>query len=430
MRIRLLAVVLVAAAAGGLGVWLTRPDLIEEPVGRVQAVWADWRQTGEAWREHGLDRLAALRRQGAEMIARARQAVGMAPAAEQPVQPPARPVARLVVWASAEGELLRAEVPGAAHEDFVAALRQAQATDRDRLLRLAGQRFHQEAEPLVMAAVERVPAYVDEVVGGSTQLSSIANGFSALEGGAEPNLVQEQALRLLGDRFADLFRQRVLRPETAVPALRGVAGKVIADVRVDLVRSCDRYDQAFQSFLNANVHQVEGLSQDGRWIATEWSGGKRTFRSLCQTLRVTESAASWFDDAVLRTVGEPSMAAHELIRELARPAAAVVNGMIQSYDGVVMTLSSYGVPPSLAKLPAFLWSYGASSPTMLTHILGLGVPAETRTRVAPALAEATRAGITDVVGALDAALAAFVDGELAGMVSGVTARVDGARSRQ
>lgn len=432
---RALTIAAVVAVVGGFGTWAINPALVEDVLGKGHAVVEGWRDDAGRVRQAGSDWWGGVLRKGADVIDSVRQIVGLEPSAPETAAPnapaaPPVPSVRYVVWATADGQLLRAAVPGQTHDDFVSVLRQTQAEDLNRLARLAGKRFRQEAEPLVADVVGRVPAFMTEVLGGSAQYAAMSESFAGIEPGQEAAALKAAALRLVSERLEGLYRRNVLIPDTTVSALTGVAGKVIAEVRVDLIRACDRYDDAFRSFLRANVKDAEALSSDGRWVAVPWQGSSASFRSLCQTLRAAGVASSWFDEAVIRTVAEPSMAAHDLIRELARPAADVVEWMIKSYDGAYGTLSAYGLPQSLARASALVWSYGASSPAVARHVLGFGVPAELRNRVEPALAEATRVGLLDVVDSLNAAMVTFVSGELAGMASGVTARVDGSWSRR
>lgn len=419
-RTRALIIVVGLVVLGGGGYWAARPDETEELLSDIGLRLAAWRDD--------------LRRKGADMVDSAREVVGLdragseTPAEAPPAPPP--PVVRHVVWASADGQLLRAEVPAPAHEDFVVALRQSQSEDLNRLARLAEKRFRQEAEPLVKDVVARVPAFMTEALGGAAQYAAAADTFAGLEPGMEPAALKDKARQLAAERLTTLYRDRVLRPDATVPELMAVSGRVIADVRTDLIRSCDRYDDAFRAFLRANVKQVQALSPDGRWSDVAWDGASASFRSLCQTLRASGVAASWFDEAVTRAAGEPSMTAHELLGQMAQPAAGVAERMMQSYDGAYGALAGRGLPQPLSRFMALAWSYGASSPDMFMHVLGFDLPPELRDKVEPALAEATRAGMLDVVGSLNAALVTFVDGELAGMASGVTARVDGSWSRE
>lgn len=426
MRFRRLAlVVVVLASSGGGAVWHFRPDLLQQPLDSWTAMTGQWQDDGRAW-------LAQARTQVGALLQQAQQAIGVEPgkpAAEKAVPVPA---VRTVVWANSTGELLRAEVPSGAHDEFVASLRRAQAEDRERLARLAEQRFRQEAEPLVAETTARVGAFVGTVVGGGHQVSAITSGFSALDSGGEATreVLTEKAERLLASRYAEMFRQDVLRPEQGVTALRAVVGRVIGAVRLDLIHSCDRYDQAFQSFLRVNAGKVEALTQDGWWKGADWNRDSASFRSLCQTLRVAEANGGWFDEAVLRTIAEPTMTSYDLMRELARPTARVVGDMATSYDGVIATLTGYGIPLPVAKLSAVVWSYSGSSPAMVSHFLGMGISPQTRAAVEPALADATRSGMIEVLRTLNLTLVTFVDGELAGIASAVSARVDRPRGDQ
>ena len=424
-RIRALIIVAGAAVLGAAGWWAVRPDETEEALAEARSRLVSWQEQGGAW-------LNEVRGKGAALLDSAREAVGLEPAAPENAQaevPPPVPVVRHVVWATAEGQLLRAEVSGTVHEEFVAALRHSQSEDLNRLARLAEKRFRQEAEPVVAEVAGRVPAFMKEALGGSVQYAAVSETFGALQGGMEPAALKQKARDLAAEKLEVLYRERVLRPDATVPALMGVSGRVIADVRTDLIRSCDRYDDAFRSFLRANVKQAQALSPDGRWVDVSWDGAKAGFRSLCHTLRVAGVAASWFDEAVMRTASQPSMTAHEVLAEMARPAAEVAERMMTSYDGAFTALAGRGMPEALSRFAATAWTYGASSPDVVKHVLGFDLPPDLREKVEPALTEATRSGLLDVVGALNAALVTFVDGELASMASGVTARVDGSWSR-
>jgi len=413
VKARILAALIVVLAAGGVGLWHTRPDLVQSGT----EVWqADWRQQGQSW-------LGGLRDKGQAMLERVQDALGLA---EHSLSP-AEPVTRRIVWATAEGELLSANVPTVAHDEFVNALRQSQSLDRERLTGMAEQRLLRDAEPLLTETAARVPAFVAEIAG--SPISAINEGFAALDPHSDdtPATLADKTAHLIGKRYSDLYRQRVLRPEQSLPVLRALAGRVIAAVRTDLIGSCDRYDQAFRTFLRSNVQQAEVLNQDGHWTAYAWKPERASFRSLCQTLRASQADGSLFDETVLRSVGEPTMAVNDLTRELARPAAQVVGDMSISFEKVVTTLSGWGVPASVAKYPAVLWSYGAASPTLLAHLFGPGLSAETQANISSALTSATRDGLVDVLRTLNGTLAAFVDAELLGVASAVAARVDSPR---
>ncbi|MBX9634567.1 MAG: hypothetical protein K2X44_06265, partial [Magnetospirillum sp.] len=398
-----------------------RPDLVQTGIDQLRSQAEELRGNGSAWLTQ---RVGAV----GEMLGRAREAVGLGAsqtAVQVPAEPPPPPLKRFMVWADAKGNLLRGEVPGLAHDEFVAALRQSQGQDRVRLARLAELRFTQEVEPLVIEASGRVLPFLEEVATGRAAVSGITEGFSDLTSAApNPQATVEAASHLLGERYARLYREQVLRPDQTVPALRAAAGRVISAVRVDLIRSCDRYDQAFQSFLRANVRGVETLSVDGHWSAVEWAADGGSFRSLCQTLRMAEAGGAWFDEALMRSAVEPSMALHELTRELARPAAEVTGHMVSSYGGVVSTLTGWGLPAGLAGGPATLWSYAAASPGLMSHLLGFAFPTELRVRFETAVKDATRAGMAEALRGMNEGLAKFVDAELASVDSAVTARVE------
>jgi hypothetical protein len=60
----------------------------------------------------------------------------------------------------------------------------------------------------------------------------------------------------------------------------------------------------------------------------------------------------------------------------------------------------------------------------MVHLFGPGLSAESRLRLTAALIKATRDGQTDALMALNATLASFINGELAGIASAVSARID------
>jgi hypothetical protein len=367
--------------------------------------------------------LNRLRSEGGTALSQVQDLVGLGSAEPKPAAI-VEPTVRTIAWATAEGELLRAEVPIAAHDAFVAALRQSQGQDSARLTRMAEQRMLRETEPMLADTATRVPGFVEEVAG--SQIGTITGAFSTLDITPDdtPATIADKTTFAVGKQYADLYRLRVLRPDHTLPVLRASAGRVIGAVHLDLIGSCDRYDQAFRSFLRAHVNRAESLNQDGHWTSNPWIADGATFRSLCQTLRATQADESLFDEAVLRVIGEPTMTANDLTRELARPAAQVVGAMATSYEGAVAALSGVGLPVAVAKPPATLWSYGAASPALLFTLLGPGVPAETHTRITAALTKATRDGQIEALQGVNTALATFINGELAGIASAVSARVD------
>jgi hypothetical protein len=412
----LVLITLLGSAAGGAGVWELRPDLMQPAVERWQSLADDWR-----------DKIDSARDQGQAWLSKLGDMVGIQPSSLPAVVAPAT---RQVVWASAGGELLRTEVPNAVHDAFVAALRTSQAQDRDRLARLAEQRLRQEAEPQIADAVARIPAFLDDVWGVRAQLSAIGGGFNALvpATGDTATSLSAKAAAVLGDRFAEAYRQQVLRPDYTIAAVRAAAGRVSVQVRTDLIRSCDRYDQAFRAFLQTNATRVETLNGDGRWVPAEWRPADASFRSLCQTLRATRTEEGMFDDAVLRGLAEPPMAVHDIAREIARPASEVVGGMSASYNRAFAMLSGW-LPEAVAKVPAVVWSYGVSSPALVSHLLlGPALPADYRGKVEAALRDATQAGMSGVLGGISSNLMTYVDGELNGIASGVSARVERPRN--
>ena len=421
MKFRTLAVLVLLGGAGGVGVWQTQPELVGAAAERWRAAGTEWRATGTGW-------IDSIRHRGQALLARIEDVVGLS---HSTLHLPSLPSTRQVVWATAGGELLRTEMPASVHDEFVAALRAAQSQDRDRLAHLAEQRLRQDAESQIADTTARIPAFLDEIAGMQGQFAAISGGFSALgtaDGDTAASL-SEKAAALLGERYVELYRQRVLRPELSLPALRAIAGRVAASVLGDLIRSCDRYDQAFRSFLVANATKVEVFNQDGRWVGAEWKPAEATFRSLCQTLRAARTDEATFDEAVMRTIGDPAMAVHDIAREIAGPASDVVGGMSASYQKAFSVLSGYGLPQPVAKVPAVLWSYGVCSPALVSHLLRGPVQApDFRKRIEAALTDATRAGMLEVLRGLDGNLMTFVDGELGGIASGVSARVERPRN--
>jgi len=349
------------------------------------------------------------------------------PLAEPPGAPATSPTTRTIVWATEGGELLRAEVPVAAHDAFVAALRETQAKDLDRLSQMAEKRLTRETQTILDDTAARIPGFVDAVA--SARVATVNSVFASLGGSpADPaEVIADKALRRAGALYAEQFRQDVLRPAQSVPALRATAGQVIAAVRKDLIGSCDGYDQAFRVFLRGNVSAVEALTPDGQWVGLPWAAGSGTFRSLCHTLRAARADESMFDEATVRGIGEPTMTVHDSLRDLGLPVARVVTAMMLSYNGVVGTLTGWGLPAGIATFPATAWSYGAASPVLASQFFSPTLDSEPRGQIIAALVRATREGQAEVVRGLHETLVTYIGGELTAMATAVTARIDRSR---
>lgn len=280
---------------------------------------------------------------------------GAAPAALAPRRQP-------LYWHAGDDTPRRARVDSGRHGLFAEAVGRAMAADRARMTQLLADRLRLELKPVRAAFEQRVPRYADSVFDWWTSYVLVVEGLIAvgeLAGTADPATIEAQVAGRMAGWLARHYNESVLQAEGVQAQIRETVTRVFGGLRRDLLRDCDKYDQAFQDFVRHEATAVERLAADGSWQGDDgWSAPAASFRSLCHTLRLGDDGAMLLDERVLEVLAQPPAGVSKAAADLTRPLAELVIEAGRDADSSARSLAETGLPSALAASSATLWTVG------------------------------------------------------------------------
>ncbi|MBF0392271.1 MAG: hypothetical protein HQL38_06280 [Alphaproteobacteria bacterium] len=286
----------------------------------------------------------------------ARQALsGATPAALAPRH-------HILYWHAGDDTPRRARVDAGRHELFVQAVGRAMTADRSRMTQLLSERLRLELKPLREAVERRVPRYAESVFDWWTSYVLVVEGLMAvgeMAGVADSATLESQVAGRMAGWLARHYNESVLQAEGVQVQIRETVTRVFGGLRRDLLRDCDKYDQAFQDFIRQEASAIELLAVDGSWQGDHgWSAPAATFRSQCHTLRLGDDGAMLLDERVLDVLAQPPAGLIKAAADLTRPLAELVVEAGRDADSSARSLVETGLPSSLAASSATLWTVG------------------------------------------------------------------------
>lgn len=337
--------------------------------------------------------------------------------AAPPVRPAAAPApaATEILWLAEDNRLHRAVVDAGRHAAFAATVAAAIGADRQRLQAVVGPRVQAELDTILLPLESRTAALADEVFSVGTGYDLVMLGLRLVGAGGDEAAGEQRLRQGLDAHLLALYDDKVLQPPTTQARVKAAVRVAFADTRRDLLRECDKFDQAFQDFVTREARQVTRLDPTAGWVADD--GWKRTgagFRSLCHAARLTDTIGPVVEPGVYDALSmAPGMAA--MTGRLTEGIAAAILETQATADGISQSLAAFGVPAEWTIGTATVLAAVRRSPALLATA-GFDEPVTRPEFLAAALAS-IKAGRTTLERNLAAALRRYVDLELTGIAA-------------
>ncbi|MEO5375581.1 MAG: hypothetical protein H7840_15140 [Alphaproteobacteria bacterium] len=330
------------------------------------------------------------------------------------VAPPSAPPGTEMLWLAEDHRLRRATVDVAHHALFAATIAASIAEDRKRLAAAVGPRLRSELDAALQPMEARAPALAQDAFSSGTVYALLTRAL--MLPGDDTRSLEAQVREILDAHVFEAYLGKVVQPQVAMPRVRAAVGVAFADTRRDVLRNCDKYDQAFQGFLAREARRVEVLSAGTGWIPDEtWTSAPAGYRTLCPAARLAGAMGGVIDASVYDELSARPSRLFSLTEQRAEHIAAVIRESHATAREIVGVLSGLGLAPAWTAGPARVLAMAAWAPDLRATIAADFDDGVKRAEVVTA----TRASVTGARerfhAKVEQALRRFVDLELEGM---------------
>lgn len=339
---------------------------------------------------------------------------------------PARTPDTEVLWLAEDNRIRRATVDAGRHALFAATAGASIAEDGRRLKAALGPRLRAELDAVLLPVEARTSVLTEDVFSFGTGYDLAMRGLTlaASDPGADARPLEARVRAGLNAYVLDAYRDRVVRPQTVLPRVRAAVAIAFADTRRDLLRDCDKYDIAFQDFLAREARRVEVLTAGGGWSADDgWTRVNATFRSLCHTAHLADTAMGVIDAATYDEIA----AGQGMAAVAGRLTDAIAGAVIDAHgtaEAISDALAGIGIPRDWTSVPAAMLATVHNAPTLYERIAARFDEPANRPDFEAAARRTVKDGRARFEAKVNAALRRFIDLEMEGIAARLSLPVD------